>query len=160
MKKLFLCLFLSIMLVSCSNNEYLESEKAISDPVDIVGVPNRIYVVVNSKETVYEKDTFEYDTLLENIRKRFPKTLKESAMAIPWKNDDGTYNWAKMGEEIDFIRLSYDDTLTVKLDCFESSNHLPQKLSFNDLIFPLSEDVVIVGTNKTYGVLEEMKLSV
>lgn len=35
-------------------------------------------------------------TVLKSIMMRFPNELKEAAMAISWKNDDGTNNWGKM----------------------------------------------------------------
>ena len=78
-------------------------------------------------------------------------------MAIPWKTDDGTYDWISMGNEMNYIRLSYDNIQVVELSCFENKNHLPQKLSFSDIIFPSSEDVFIVGTEKTYGVLNKVQ---
>ena len=155
MKKVFLLLIFSclVSMVACSNNDDIESVKVITTPEEIVGAPDRIYVVEDEEESVYERDTLEYEEILKSIIMRFPNELKEAAMAISWKNDDGTYNWGKMAEEFDYVRLSYNDMQTVELDCFVSTNHSPQKLSFNDLIFPCAEEIFIVGTDKTYGVL-------
>lgn len=54
---------------------------------------------------------------------------------------------------MDYIRFTYDNTITVKLDCFESPMYSPVQISYNDLIFPMQDETFIVG-NKTFGVLE------
>lgn len=76
-------------------------------------------------------------------------------MAIPCKNDDGTYDWTALAHEFDYIRLSYDNTLTVIVDCFKDPNHSPQNLNYDNLVFPLSDNWFIAGGRRTYGVLKE-----
>lgn len=69
------------------------------------------------------------------------------------------FNFGKLSDEFDFLRLSYDTAQTVKMNCMnENYKDLPVKeISFNDIVFPLTGDynrVCMIGTSNTYGVLD------
>jgi len=152
---LILCL---LLMTACSNNREppsIEGPPTITTPVDIINTPDRIHVVKNTVEVIYEKDTAEYNDLLEKIKARLPDALKEAKMAIPCKDDDGTFDWTALAHEFDYIRLSYDNTLTVIVDCFKDPTHSPQNLSYDNLVFSLSDNWFIAGGRRTYGVLKE-----
>lgn len=182
MKKLLLLITLLCMVVfaSCSNSnddavsqnrtlkddesmqsgifsEKYDSRSAIT-PTDLIGHPNRIYIIKDSKEIQFEPDSDGYEKILKLMNGRFPEAMKEAAMAILWLDDKGNFDWNLMSDEFNYLRLTYNNTQTVKMNCMhENYKGLPVKeLTFNDIIFPLSEgynEICIVGTQNTYGVL-------
>jgi len=165
------------ILISCSSrNDAMASKEAatisqkdrkshqtndvrdIKIPTELVGSPDRIYIVKGKQEKIFESGTDEYKKIIGLVFERFPETMKEAAMAIGWV-DDGEFNWGLMSDEIDFLRLTYDTTQTVKMSCMNANyKDLPVKeISFNELIFPLTNGynkVCIIGTKNTYGVLD------
>lgn len=159
---LALLLLMGVMVItSCSqespSDKTQPSANVITVPVDIVGEPDRIYMVKDQAETIYEQGSSEFGDYLESTKARFPEGLKEAATALTWKKDDGSFDWKLMSEDFDYIRFHYDDAQNVKLDCYETADYPKQELSYNDLTFPLSEELgelFIVGTARTYGVLK------
>ena len=130
----------------------------IKIPAELVGSPDRIYIVKGKQEKIFEAGTDDYNKIIGLVCDRFPETLKEAALAIEWA-DNGEFNWGMMAGEIDFLRLTYDTAQTVKMNCMnENYKDLPEKeINFNDLVFPLTDDynkVCMIGTSNTYGVLD------
>lgn len=130
----------------------------IKIPTELVGSPDRIYIVKGKQEKIFEPGTDEYNKIISLVFERFPETMKEAAMVIGWV-DDGKFNWDRMSDEFDFLRLAYGATQTVKMSCMNANyKDLPVKeISFDDIIFPLTNGynkVCIIGMKNTYGVLD------
>lgn len=142
-----------------SSTSEMSNQRNIKVPNEVVGAPNRIYIVTGKKKKVFEVGTDGYNQILNITCSRFPETLKEAAFATVDWIEDGRFNWDKISNEMDFIRLEYDTTQTVTMDCMNKNyKDFPAKeISFNDLLFPLMpkrDQTCIVGLVNTYGVLD------
>lgn len=133
--------------------------RSVITPSELIGRPDQIYIIKDNQEKQFKSDSDDYGKILKLLNARFPQKMKEAAMAILWVDDKGNFDWSLMYDEFNFVRLSYNNTQTVKMNCMDENYKDPpvKELTFNDIIFPLSEDyneICIVGTKNTYGVLD------
>jgi len=153
-----------LTLAACSNSstpssnttkpsQSTENVREASEPSELIGTPDRIYIVKGKNERTIEPGTDEYNEVLELLRSRFPEKLKEAARAITWADEAG-FNRDMMREEFDFLELSYDTAQTVNLNCMDS-DYPSEEVTFEMMIFPLSEitGTVSIDTHKTSGVV-------
>lgn len=133
-------------------SESSENVREANEPSELIGTPDRIHIVKGENERTIEPGTDEYNEVLELLRSRFPEKLKEAALAITWADENG-FNRDMMREEFDFLELSYDKAQTVELNCMNKDDYPLKEITFEIMVFPLSEntETVSIDTHKTSG---------
>ncbi len=137
--------------------------RAVNATTELIGNPDRVILMVNEVETVYEADSAEYKKTLEILNERMPDGFDEAASAFMWLDEDeDAIDWSLMAQDFDYVRLAYDNTQTVKINCMEKTyeDYAPEG-SFQDITFPLTEsdlsgstELFILGMGKFLGILD------
>ncbi len=149
-----------------SSVPFSESDNAIRQvnaTTELIGNPDRVILMVNEVETVYEADSAEYKKTLEILNERMPDGFDEAASAFMWLDEDeDTIDWSFMAQDFDYVRLAYNYPQTIKINCMKESyeDYAPEG-SFQDITFPLTEsdlsgstELFILGMGKFLGVLD------
>lgn len=151
-----LCLLLALLLTLCAcapgqsqaepvSQPEPDGPRPVTKPAHLLGEPDEIVLFAEGRETALDKDTPEGQALLEALARRFPgKKLKAAACAFVWDREDsqGT-DWAKMAEDFDFIRLSYNREQRVNIQCMTVPEGFPpeeREVAFSTMVFPLAGD--------------------
>jgi len=153
----------AVAITACSDNhepsnsvttpsQSPESVREANEPFELIGIPDSIYLVKSRNERTIYPGTNEYSEIMELLRSIFPERLKEASLAITWADESG-FNCDMMREEFDFLQLLYDSAQTVKLNCMNSDDYSLDEITFEMMVFPLSEKtgVVCIDTHNTSG---------
>ncbi len=146
-----------------SSSESDNTIREINATTELIGNPDRVIVMVNEVETVYEADSAEFNSILTILNNRMPDGFDEAASAFMWLNEDeNDIDWSFMAQDFDYIRLAYNNKQTVKINCMaDNYDDYAPEASFCDITFPLTEsdlsgstDMCILGMGKFLGILD------
>jgi hypothetical protein len=79
-----------------------------------------------------------------------PDKFSEAASAFVWLDEAGeNIDWSLMAQDFDYLRLIYEDTQTIKINCMGAGykNYTPGA-SYQDIIFPLTESKMGSGSTE------------
>ena len=147
---------------SLSSSESKNAIREVNATTELIGIPDRVILMVNEVETVYEADSAEYQKTLEILNERMPDGFGEAASAFMWLDEDeDAIDWSLMAQDFDYVRLAYNNPQTVKINCMKKSyeDYAPEG-RFQDITFPLTEsnlsgstELFILGM-KFFGILD------
>ncbi|MDR2909040.1 MAG: hypothetical protein LBU86_04070 [Oscillospiraceae bacterium] len=139
------------------------SVRLVNSPTELIGTPERIILMVNEVETVFEQDSADYASILEILNNRMPEGFKEAASAFMWLDEEQqNIDWTVMAQDFDYVRLSYNDIQEITINSMaESYKDYTPSASYQDIIFPLTEselsgstEMCILGNGAFLGILD------
>jgi hypothetical protein len=140
------------------------SRRIVTSTSELIGNPDRITLMVNEVESVFEPSSAEYAGILEILNNRMPDGFKEAASAFMWLHENQQdIDWGNMAQDFDYIRLSYSAVQEVALHCMaESYGDYALSADYQDIIFPLTQselsgnpEMCILGNGAFLGILDK-----